>query len=434
MAETSGFFAAMVDGNTGAYDRKYIAKQFANYFSLFIGNGVFGNPTNQLMVKPGNGLSIIVSEGRAFIDGYWYYNDSDKVIPLVTNYESVARTDSVRLRMSEDTRDIKVDVFTGDTELVRGEDTYDLQLATVQVMPMSETVTAAQIHDTRPDQSVCGFVTGLMKVQTTADLFAQYQAMFEEWFETMKNQLSEDAAGNLQVQIDDLKTVIGNEVQFLTRDIVGQIVWADSFHDAGCVPPSIKENEIPLFALKASITSNWEEEINKAMFGIEFLYFTYSQRDYVESSDTESEYNKVAVDNNIPVEIKTTGLLRGYNVFYANNSFFSLESKVGYTQTNTGTGNTKLVGGFYSRSLFVRDSSINSDVALSYNMEKFPRSMKDNVEFNEYQSLGTRPCLPCAAILYGVKRKIKNSEVLRKWHGGKAVSEQISLDSLWDAR
>lgn len=208
MAETSGFFAAMVDGNTGAYDRKYIAKQFANYFSLFIGNGVFGNPTNQLMVKPGNGLSIIVSEGRAFIDGYWYYNDSDKVIPLVTNYESVARTDSVRLRMSEDTRDIKVDVFTGDTELVRGEDTYDLQLATVQVMPMSETVTAAQIHDTRPDQSVCGFVTGLMKVQTTADLFAQYQEMFEEWFETMKDQLSEDAAGNLQVQIDEINSTL----------------------------------------------------------------------------------------------------------------------------------------------------------------------------------------------------------------------------------
>lgn len=205
MAETSGFFSATKESvEAGVPDRAYFARQFAQYFSLFIGNGVFGNPTNQLMVKPGNGLSVVISEGFAFIKGYWYYNDSDKVVPLVTNYGESSRVDSVRIRFSDETRDIKADVITGDTELIRGEDIYDLQLATVQVMPMSETVSAAQIQDTRPNQTVCGFVTGLMSVQTTASLFAQYQAIFDEWFENVKDQLSEDAAGSLQNQIDAL--------------------------------------------------------------------------------------------------------------------------------------------------------------------------------------------------------------------------------------
>lgn len=239
MAESSGFFTAMIDEDTGGYDRAYIARQFADYFSLFIGNGVFGSPTNQLLVKPGtNGLSVIVSQGYAFIHGYWYYNDSDKVIPLVTNYGSVMRTDTVRVRMSEETRDIKVDVFTDDIELERGEDIFDLQLAKVQVPPFAESITASHIQDTRPDQTVCGFVTGLMSVQTTADLFAQYQAMFDEWFETMKDQLSEDAAGSLQNQIDVLISTVSN-----FENSLGRISIVDLYSTDGLIPANYNYDE-----------------------------------------------------------------------------------------------------------------------------------------------------------------------------------------------
>ena len=64
------------------------------------------------------------------------------------------------------------------------------------------------------DESVCGWVTGVVKQLDTTTLFnqfeayfaefkASYEADFETWFETIKGQLSEDAAGKLQLQLDD---------------------------------------------------------------------------------------------------------------------------------------------------------------------------------------------------------------------------------------
>lgn len=209
MAETSGFFQAMMDETTGKYDRVYLAREFANYFALFVKNGVFGSPTNQLRVSPGNGLSISVAPGNAFIKGMWYNNSSMKNIVIVPNYTSSNRVDTVRIRMSDLTRAITAEVFTGDADLVRGEDVFDLQIATVTVKPGDESITAADIADTRPNENVCGFVTQLLRVETTADLFAQYQAQFDQWFAAIQESLSGDVAGNLQNQIDAIETDVG---------------------------------------------------------------------------------------------------------------------------------------------------------------------------------------------------------------------------------
>ena len=65
---------------------------------MFIGNGVFGSPTNQLKVIPGSGLSVIVSEGWAFINGNWYHNDSPKSLAVTANTSGSQRIDSVKVR------------------------------------------------------------------------------------------------------------------------------------------------------------------------------------------------------------------------------------------------------------------------------------------------------------------------------------------------
>ena len=49
MAETSGFFNAEEQAD-GSYDREYFAQQFAYYFALFIGNGVFFPDAGKLQV------------------------------------------------------------------------------------------------------------------------------------------------------------------------------------------------------------------------------------------------------------------------------------------------------------------------------------------------------------------------------------------------
>lgn len=213
MAETSGFFQAVWDDSlenpitqeqTGWWDRSYTAKQFLDYFNLFVGNGVFGSPTNQCKVIPGTGLTVIVTPGWAFIKGAWYHNDTNKVIEIDNNSGSISRVDGIMLRYNNTDRTITAIATTGNTTLVRGETIYDLKIAEVTVEPNAVSITGANILDTRIDESVCGLVKGLLEVETTADLFAQYEAQFDEWFDTVKNQVTGDLAIRLQTEFVQL--------------------------------------------------------------------------------------------------------------------------------------------------------------------------------------------------------------------------------------
>ena len=232
MAETSGFFQAMWDDSlknpiteeyTGWWDRNYTANQFMKYFSLFVGNGVFVSPTNQLKVIPGTGLSVIITEGWGFINGAWYHNDSNLEVPLVTNGTSNNRVDSIRLRYSESSRGISSAVFTGDTNLVRGETIYDLELAEVIVTPGSVTISASNITDTRTNENRCGFVKGLVEVISTEDLFSQFESLFNDWFSTVKDQVTGDLAIRLQAEFEELNQNVENyknTVQSIIEDYV----------------------------------------------------------------------------------------------------------------------------------------------------------------------------------------------------------------------
>ena len=213
MAETSGFFQAIWDSSltnpitqeqTGWWDKSYIASEFANYFKLFVGNGVFGSPTNQLKVSPGTGLNVTVSAGWAFINGMWYHNDVAKTLAIPENSTSASRIDTIRVRYTAASRKIEVLEFAGDTTLVRGDSIYDLEIAQIVVPSNAESIAYADITDTRTDENVCGLVKGLMEVETTADLFAQYDSIFNTWFDGVKDQVTGDLAIRLQQEFDTL--------------------------------------------------------------------------------------------------------------------------------------------------------------------------------------------------------------------------------------
>ena len=213
MAETSGFFQGMWDSslmnpiteeNTGWWDRSYLAKDFMEYFSLFVGNGVFVSPTNQLKVVPGIGRTVIVSTGWAFINGGWYHNDSELSLDIAANGSSTNRVDSVRVRYSASDRRISAVTVNGETGVIRGDTVWDLEIAQVVVTPGFTSISEANISDMRPSESVCGFVKGLLEVVSTEDLFSQFQAIFEEWFLTIKDQVTGDLAIRLQQEFDEL--------------------------------------------------------------------------------------------------------------------------------------------------------------------------------------------------------------------------------------
>ena len=206
MAEKSGFFNAR-ERVDGTYDREYDAEEYARYFANFISNGVYVDPADQLKVvyegNPEKPFTLIVRKGKAFIDGFWYELTEDAEIISQPNIKPFATKSVVRLTLDRTLRGI---TLTTETNVVsdspRNDGTiHDLVLATIVVQPNASKLNAEDIKDKRPDKTYCGFVTGVINQIDTTELFQQYDDAFQKWFNEMKDQLSTDAAGNLQNQI-----------------------------------------------------------------------------------------------------------------------------------------------------------------------------------------------------------------------------------------
>lgn len=203
MPEKSGFFNAN-ETSDGVYDKSYDAEDFAQYFATFIGSGVFVNPSDQLKVVPKTGLTVTVKAGKAFIDGYWYELDEDMDITLNANGTSGTINDVIVCTLNKSTRSINTvkKESVSSTLPVNNGTTHELILAIVSVGVGVSSLTAANITDTRPDSTYCGYVGALVEQVDFGNLFDQMESQFNAWFDEMKDQLSTDAAGNLQAQID----------------------------------------------------------------------------------------------------------------------------------------------------------------------------------------------------------------------------------------
>lgn len=220
MAEKSGFFNAR-EAEDGTYDREYDGEQFAEYFANFISNGVYANPANQLKVvfddSPSKPFVVVVRRGKAYIDGYWYELTEDMEITIPVNTKAYIVKDVIRCILDKAERKISIvleeDVISDYP--VNNKTRHDLVLSTIVVQPNASKLNVKDIADKRPDKTYCGFVTGVIDQIDTAELFQQYDDAFQEWFNEMKNQLSTDAAGNLQTQIgllSNLKTIVKDSV------------------------------------------------------------------------------------------------------------------------------------------------------------------------------------------------------------------------------
>lgn len=234
MAEKSGFFNAR-ETEEGIYDREYDAEQFAEYFANFVSNGVYANPANQLKVvfndSPDKPFVVVVRKGKAYIDGYWYELTEDMEVTISANTKSYAIKDAICCTLDKTER--KVSIILKEEVIsdmpVNNNTQHDLVLSTVMVQPNASKLNAEDITDKRPDKTYCGFVTGVVDQIDTTELFRQYDEAFKTWFNEIKDQLSTDAAGNLQKQIgllNNLKTIVKdsivNAINSLYDSIVGK--------------------------------------------------------------------------------------------------------------------------------------------------------------------------------------------------------------------
>lgn len=197
MSISSGFFESNID-ESGEYDRVYYAHQFAHYFSQFISNGVFGNPTNQLQVMSADNhsMDILVNIGNAFIKGFWFYSSEIETLTLANASGVYPRWDAIVVGYSALNREIKLYVKQGNyaeeptkPTMSKTDDLYELCLGYVYVAENSTEVTDKTIVDTRPDENLCGFVTGMVQQLNTNELFRQYKTLFDSWFMQMKAEL-----------------------------------------------------------------------------------------------------------------------------------------------------------------------------------------------------------------------------------------------------
>nr|DAP48946.1 MAG TPA: Receptor Binding Protein [Caudoviricetes sp.] len=232
MAEKSGFFNAR-ETEDGTYDREYDAEQFAEYFANFISDGVYANPANQLKVvfddSPSKPFVVIVRKGKAYIDGYWYELTEDMEITIPVSTKPYAIKDVVCCTLDKTERKVSIvlkEDVTSDYP-ANNNTQHDLVLSTILVQPNASKLNAEDITDKRPDKTYCGFVTGMVDQIDTTELFKQYDDAFQNWFNEMKDQLSTDAAGNLQTQIgllSNLKTTVKDSVVNAINSLYDSII------------------------------------------------------------------------------------------------------------------------------------------------------------------------------------------------------------------
>lgn len=233
MAITYGFFDAR-QSTGGVYDRVYTAEQMSKYFKGIFTDGVLMNVGQMLAVTASSGMVVQVGTGRAFLDARWM--ESDTVIDLVVPdaHAILNRKDIIVARLDYSNRLIEIDVKTGTaastpvTPAVQRDGVYfELELAEISVPAGTTAITQSLITDKRADQSVCGYVTGLITQIDTETFWTQLQDAFGAWFEEMKDQLDEDAAGHLQLEIND---ILGN---FATWELT--TTASRSYHVGECL-------------------------------------------------------------------------------------------------------------------------------------------------------------------------------------------------------
>lgn len=214
--EESSFFND-VDG-----DRIYYAEDFAEYFIPFFTNGIFNNGCQVLGNT--NDMAVNVSTGRAFINGYRYRNKQSKTLTIENADGVLSRIDNIVIRLDLTNRNISTQVIKGSfssnpvaPDLTRTSTIYDLRIAKVYIPAGTTEITQDLIEDCRFINNDCGNVISPIKTPDTEQLFIQMQAIFDKfiadstngfdtWFDSIKNQLDSDAAGNLQNQINNLNS------------------------------------------------------------------------------------------------------------------------------------------------------------------------------------------------------------------------------------
>lgn len=276
MAEWSGFFDAHKVGDS--WDRTYLAEDFAKFFAPLIGNGVFAGKSNELQVFQSvpAGMSVVLSSGQSWIEGYGYINDSDLSIPVDPADGALGRIDRIVNQWSSVDRRIRT-VWKKGTPAVNpvaptlrwDADYKELNLCTLDISAGLSAITQDKIHDTRMDSSVCGWVTSLIEQVDTSTLYVQWEAQARIVLDAMQKELSDLEAGTAV----ELKKLQFKNVSVSKGSFVSDSTYQDFPYRAGISLSGVIESMIPEVVLSVddAVSGNFAP-VSESYNGGVYLY------------------------------------------------------------------------------------------------------------------------------------------------------------------
>jgi hypothetical protein len=226
MSVSSGFF------NSLNGDRKYNAAQMSAIFDGLIIDGVFASIGTAFAVKAAGGLTVNVGIGKAWFDHTWTVNDS--ILPMTAPEAEVLldRIDAVVLEVNgmESVRNNTIKFVKGNPSsapsrptLTNEGNVHQYPLCYIYRKYGTAVINQADITPMVGTEST-PFVTGILQTISLDELLGKWQdeldrftdarskevddwiaseqADFLAWYNQMKDQLSGDVAGNLQLEID----------------------------------------------------------------------------------------------------------------------------------------------------------------------------------------------------------------------------------------
>lgn len=218
------------------YDRAVASAALRKLYKSLFSDGVLPNPSTNLQVIAETDKVKIMS-GFALCDGCQKLQEEDIILTLPVSDTVNPRIDTVVLRLdnNEEVRECELHVISGipaaspvRPELTRTESIWEIGLADIRRTANSTKITNADITDTRYETERCGIISSISRFDTTTlyqqvqdDLF-QFQnvsqAEFDQWFATVRDTLSDDAAGNLLNLINGVISQIGSLDNLATAD------------------------------------------------------------------------------------------------------------------------------------------------------------------------------------------------------------------------
>ena len=200
MAWTSGFFNS-VNG-----DRLYNADQMSRIFEGLITDGVYESVGDKMAVQPNSGMTIQIATGRGWFGRHWVNNDSEYTLTVEESDVVLKRYVAVCIRVDDTdaVRDaipyLKYGEFASNPvkpTMTRTETVKEYCLAYIYIGAGVSEITASAIEDTRANEALCGWVTGLIEQLSSATLFTQFTAIFNDWFNGLVDMLNEDVEAML---------------------------------------------------------------------------------------------------------------------------------------------------------------------------------------------------------------------------------------------